>query len=292
MMFFLSGITGHVGGAAARHLLAEGHAVRTLARNPQTAAEWAQKGVDVRRGDFNDSAALARALEGVDGAYLMVPPFLAPAPGFPEARAILGSFREALRRAPPPRLVALSSVGSQQSSGLGYITATHLLEEALSDLPFPTAFVRAGAFLENHALSLAAAASTGWFDTYLMPTDHPVPMVATEDIGREVARLLTSDWSGKKIVELGSPTTPDDLARAMSTVLGRPVKARPIPRERWTASLEAQGVPAGATLPFEEMEDGLNSGWIAFGEPGTEPVPATVTPAEVFAQVREAHAGT
>jgi hypothetical protein len=45
--------------------------------------------------------------------------------------------------------VVLSSVGLQQRGGIGTITSTHLLEEALGDLPFPTAFVRAGSFLEN-----------------------------------------------------------------------------------------------------------------------------------------------
>ena len=143
-MFFLSGISGKVGGAAARQLLEEGRTVRALVRDPHKADDWSQKGVDVRRGDFNDADAVAGAMEEVEGAYLMLPPLLAPAPGFPEAKAIIASFREALRQVPPPRLVVLSSIGSQQSSGLGLITTTHLMEEALKDLPFPTAFVRAG----------------------------------------------------------------------------------------------------------------------------------------------------
>lgn len=285
-MFFVSGLTGQVGGAAARHLLNQGRMVRALARDPQKAAAWSQMGVDVRQGDLNDAAAVAAALEGVDGAFLMLPPSLAPTPGFSEAKAMIESFREALRRAPPPQLVVLSSIGSQQTSGLGLITSTHLLEEALSDLPFPTAFIRAGSFLENYNGNLKAAASTGWFDTYLTPTDRPVPMIATEDIGKEVARLLVGGWSGKKIVELGSPISPDDLARAMTDVLGRPVQARAVPRERWTASLEALGMPPGTTGAFEEMEDGFNSGWIGFGVPGTEPVAGTVTPAQVFEQAR------
>jgi uncharacterized protein YbjT (DUF2867 family) len=286
-MFFVSGITGQVGGATARHLLEAGQTVRALARDPQKASEWAQKGVDVRQGDFNDATAVAGALEGVEGAFVMLPPTLAPAPGFPEAKAIIASFREALRQAPPPRLVALSSVGSEKSSGLGLITSTHLLEEALGDLPFPTAFVRAGSFLENYTFSLGPAASSGWFDTYLTPTDRPVPMIATADIGREIAQLLAGGWSGRKIVELGSRISPDDVARAMSEVLGRPVQARPIPREQWAASLEAQGMAPGTTGLFEEMEDALNSGWIDFGVLGTEPVAATITPAQVFAQAKK-----
>ena len=287
-MFFVSGITGNVGGAAARRLLEEGHAVRTLARDPQKAAEWSRNGVDVRQGDFNNAAAVADALEGVEGAFLMIPPTMAPAPGYPEAKAVIASFREALLSSPPPRLVMLSSVGSQQKSSLGNITATSLMEEALGDLPFPTAFVRAGSFLENYVAGLGPAASTGIFYSFLQPVDRTFPMVATADIGAEIARLLAGGWEGKKIVELGSPVSPNDLARAMGEVLGKPVTAQAIPRERWAATLEQFGMLAGSTDSFEEMEDGFNSGWIAFGVPGTEPVAGMITPAEVFTQAQQA----
>ena len=289
-MFFISGITGHVGGAAVRKLLEQGHAVRTLARDPQKAAAWSQQGVDIRQGDFNDSAALAAALEGVEGAFLMVPPFITPAPGYPASRAVIAALREAVTQSTPPRLVVLSSIGSEQTSGLGLITATHLLEQALDDTPVPTAFIRAGSFLENYVPGLGGAAGTGIFYTFLTPTDLAIPMIATADIGAQIAQLLTDavSWSGKKIIELGTPTSSDDLARAMAEVLGRSVQAQSVPRERWSATCESFGMPPGTSWAYEEMSDGLNSGWIHFGVPGTEPVPAKVTPAEVFRQAKAA----
>ena len=288
MMFLITGITGQVGGAAARQLLEAGQKVRALVRDPQRATEWSQRGVEILQGDFNDPAAVAVALEGVEGAYLMLPPLFVPSPDFAEAKAVIASFREALRRTPPPRLVVLSSVGSQQNTGLGNITSTHLLEEALSDLAFPTAFLRPGSFLENYLPSLKAAASTGRFETYFTPTNRPIPMAATEDIGQEVARLLISGWNGRKILEVGTRFSSDDIARAMAEVLGRPVEAYAIPRDQWSTSLQARGMPAGRTNLFEEMEDAYNSGWIDFGVAGTESVAGTVTPAEVFARAREA----
>ena len=284
-MFFVAGITGRVGGATARRLLQEGRKLRALAREPDRAEEWRRLGVEVRRGDFDDPAAVADALQGVEGAFLMLPPILTPAPDFAEARATIGSFREALRRSPPRRLVVLSSIGSQRASGLGLITGTRLLEQALADAPFPTAFVRAASFVENAARSLEAAAASGWFDSFRAPTDRATPTVATTDIGAEVARLLIAEWNGKRVIELGSPASPDDIARAMSEATGRPVRARAIPREQWSATLIAHGFPPGATWACEQMEDGFNSGWIAFGDPGAEPVAATTPPAEVFANV-------
>jgi uncharacterized protein YbjT (DUF2867 family) len=285
-MFFIAGITGRVGGAAAKHLLAQGHQIRSLVRSPEKAAAWAKQGVELHQGDWNDTAALSDALEGVEAAFVMVPPNFAPSPGFPESKAVIADIGKALRQTQTPRVVVLSSIGSEKTSGLGLITATHLLEQELAGLTVPTAFVRAGSFIENALGSLSTAADTGVFHSFYQPVDRPVPTIATADIGQEVATLLTSDWTGKRIIELGSPATPNDFAAAMSEVFGKPVVAQAIPRERWTATIESFGLPPGSTWGYEEMLDSINSGWIDFGVPGTESIPATTKPAEVFASAK------
>ncbi len=43
-MFLVMGITGKVGGATAKHLLAHGKEVRALVRNREKAANWADQG--------------------------------------------------------------------------------------------------------------------------------------------------------------------------------------------------------------------------------------------------------
>ena len=284
-MFFIAGITGKVGGAAARKLLEQGHKVRGLSRDPQKAADWTAKGVEILEGDFNDTSTLAKALDGVEGAFLMMPPIMAPEPGFSNARNMAVSMREALEKTLPPRVVVLSSVGSQQTSKLGLITATYLLEQELGTLDLPIAFVRPGSFLDNYGYAVHTAAS-GFFDTFFHPTSLKFPFVATTDIGNEMARLLTSNWSSRRIIELGTPGTADDLAAALAATLNKPVQARSIPRENWTAALQAMGVPATAMADYEQMCDSMNSGWISFGVPGTEQVEATITPAQFFAAAK------
>ena len=283
-MFLVTGITGHVGGAAAQNLLAKGHKVRALVRDPGKAANWASQGVELVQGDFNDAAAVAGALQGVEGAYIMLPPLLTPQRGFPEAKAVIASYVEALRRVPPPRLVVLSSIGAEKPERLGLITSLHLLEEALASFTFPIAFIRAGSFFENAISMLPVAAQSGHFYTFYQPVDRPVSSIATRDIGALAAQLLTDkSWTGRRIIELGSPYSPAQIASAMTEVLGRPVSAMPVPRDRWSATLESFGFPPGSTWAFEEMVDSFNSGWIAFGVAGTEPLPGTTTPKQVFA---------
>ena len=186
--------------------------------------------------------------------------------------------------------MVLSSVGSEQASGLGNITQTHLLEEALREFTVPTAIVRAGAFIDNALGALGEAASSGIFLSFLQPTSRAFPMIASADIGHEVARLLLQDWRGRRTVELGSPFSPDDLARAMGEVLGREVRAQALPRAQWTPTLQAMGLTADQAAMWAEMEDGFNTGWIHFGVPGTEAVAGTTAPAQVFAQAGAAQA--
>jgi uncharacterized protein YbjT (DUF2867 family) len=211
-MFLVMGITGKVGGATAEHLLAHGKKIRALVRNREKAAHWANRGVELLDGDWNDAAAIARALKGVEGAFVMLPAVWAPSPDYREAKGVIANYVEALARAEPPRVVALSSMGANRTSGLGMITALSLLERGFRDLTSPIAFVRAGGFFENFLYGLQVAQG-GTLPVYYNPTNRKSAMVATNDIGAEVATLLTGPaWSGHRVVELGSMVSADEVA--------------------------------------------------------------------------------
>src|SRR5271154_7386915 len=198
-MFLVMGITGKVGSATATHLLAQGKKVRALVRDRAKAAGWTDQGVELVDGDWNDAAAIERALEGVDGAFVMLPAVWAPSPDFKEAKGVIANYVEALTKAPAPRVVALSSMGANRTSGLGMITALSLLEQGFRELLSPIAFVRAGGFFENFLYGLVAQGGT--LPVYYNPTNRKSTMVATNDIGAQVATLLTGPaWSGQRAV--------------------------------------------------------------------------------------------
>ena len=85
-MFLVVGMTGKVGGATAEHLLAHGKEVRALVRSRERASSWANQGVELVDGDWNDSAAIERALKGVEGALVMLPAVWAPSADYKEAK--------------------------------------------------------------------------------------------------------------------------------------------------------------------------------------------------------------
>jgi uncharacterized protein YbjT (DUF2867 family) len=282
-MFLVMGITGKVGGAAAKHLLAHGKAVRALVRNRQKAASWANEGVELVDGDWNDAVGIERALEGVEGAFVMLPAVWAPSPDYKEAKAVIANYVEALTQAPPPRVVALSSMGAHRSSGIGMITALSLLEQGLRDLMSPIAFVRAGGFFENFLYGLHVAQS-GTLPVYYNPTSRRSTMVAAKDIGAEVATLLCGPaWSGQRVIELGSMVTADEVAAQLGEVLNLDVKAFAVPRAGWAEAFEQFGIPKGRTGPAEEMFEAVNAGWMDLGIEGTEHVAGTTSARDVFA---------
>ena len=284
-MFLVMGITGNVGGAAARGLLAQGKQVRALVRDITKTSAWADQGVELVQGDWNNTASIAEALKDVEGAYIMMPPTQVHSPGYPESKAVAASYAKALQQSPPPKLVALSSFGAEKSTGLGLVTPPRLLELALDEFSFPIAFIRAAGFFENYMYGLQAGLG-GTLPQFFSPTDRKVAHIATADIGALAVELLTTEWSGRRVIELGTPVSPDEIAAAFGEVLGREVKALALPREAWAGAMEHMGLPKGSTWAFEEMLEGVNSGWIDIGVEGTEKRPGTTTAKDVFVQAK------
>ena len=276
-MFAVMGVTGQVGGAVADRLLSRGEQIRAVVRNPEKAKRWKARGAEIAIADYDDARALRQALNGAEGVFVMMPPNFAPTPGFPEARTTLTSIHTALSAVLPAKAVYLSSIGSEQTSGVGLITSTHLLEGQLRSLPIASVFLRAAWFMENFASDVKPAREQGKFFSYLQPLDHRFPMVATEDIGRTAADLLLDQWSENRIVELAGPReySPLDIAGAFASVLGREVEAAAVARETWVKRFVEQGMPEDRTAPRIEMIESFNSGWIHFGVPGTEHVTGT-----------------
>jgi uncharacterized protein YbjT (DUF2867 family) len=265
-MFAITGITGKVGAAVARSLLSADQSVRAVVRDRSKGAAWAQLGCNIAVADLSDTKALAAAFEDTTGVFAVVPPVFDPAPGFPEAIGFINSLRAALACAKPAKVVALSAVGADAPQP-NLLNALSRMEEALGSLPMPVTFLRAAWFMENAAWDIASAKS-GVIQSYLQPLDRPVPMVSTDDVGRAAAALLQERWEGKRVVELEGPqrVSADTLAAAFAKVLGTPVRAEVVQRDRWESIFRAQGMKN--PTPRIQMIEGFNAGWIDFQDRG------------------------
>jgi uncharacterized protein YbjT (DUF2867 family) len=262
-MFAITGITGQVGGVVARTLLAAGKNVRAVVRDPAKGELWARQGCDIALAAMDDPDALRAAFAGADGVFVLLPPNFDPSPGFPESRHIIAALRQALERARPERLVALSTVGAQATSE-NLLTQLSLMEQTLRTLPLPVTFLRPAWFMENAAWDLPSARDTGVIPSFLQPLDRKIPMVGTADVGRVAAELLQESWKGNRVVELEGPKriSPNDIAASCARLLGRAVSPKALPRDTWETLFRSQGIHH--PTPRMRMLDGFNEGWITF----------------------------
>jgi uncharacterized protein YbjT (DUF2867 family) len=261
------GVTGRVGGAAAASLLQSGVEVRAVLRDAAKARAWSDKGCEIALARTEDPAALTAALQGVEGAFVSMPGIFDPEPGFPEARAAIESIRQSLERAQPPKVICLSTIGADATQP-NLLNQLGLFEQALHSLPMPITFLRPTWFMDNAVFDLAAARDEGRIESFLQPLDEQCPMVAAQDVGLTVAQLFRETWTGHRVVELTgpAPVTPNEIAKAFSTALGKPVTARAVPRSDWESLFRSQGMKN--PTPRMQMLDGFNEGWIRFSRDG------------------------
>jgi len=262
-MYAVTGITGQVGGVVACGLLDAGLSVRAVTRDAAKGASWKERGCEIALADMVDIKALTAAFSGVDGVFVLIPPNFDPKPGFPEVRAIIAALTTAILAAKPPKIVCLSTIGAQVKQP-NLLNQLGLVEQALGALPTPICFLRAAWFMENSMWDVAPARDAGVVPSFLQPLDKPVPMVATADIGHLAATLLRETWTDCRTVELEGPRriTPNEIAATFAKILGRPVHAEAVPRDRWEGLFAAQGMKN--PTPRAQMLDGFNEGWIEF----------------------------
>src|ERR1700732_1906502 len=199
IMYAITGITGKVGGALARTLLAERLPVRAVLRDEVKAGEWGTRGCDVALAEMDGAASLTSAFRGAAGVFILPPSEFDPEPGFPEARHVIAAVTLALVEARPGKVVCLSTIGADAPHE-NLLTQRTLMEQSLQEIGLPVTFLRPGWFMENALWDIPSARAEGVLRSFLQPADKLFPMVATQDVGRLAAALLREDWIGMRVV--------------------------------------------------------------------------------------------
>jgi len=282
-MYVVAGATGQTGGAVAEALLEAGQRVTILARNEGKASAWKSKGAGIAVADLGDEPALARALSGADGAFLLIPPDYALSDYVEDRRRLARSMARAVAAAGVPHVVLLSSIGAQRPEGTGLILALRGAEEEIAPAARNVTVVRAAYFIENWATVLGTAKANGVLPTFLS-ADRRIPMVATMDVGRAAAEALLHPANGKRRIELAGPEddSPDDLARILSSLLGRDVRAEQAPLAAVVPTFRSFGMSEGSARRLEEMYEAINEARVSFEGEGAEIRRGPTGAAEVF----------
>lgn len=286
-MYLIAGVSGKTGAAAATALLEKGQPVRVLVRSEEKGRAWREKGAEVAVASLDDPAGLTRAMVGIKGAYLLVPPDLAAPDYLSRGRRFLGAMAEALGTARVPHVAFLSSIGAQLEKGTGPVVILHEGEKRLAGLRGTRAtFIRAGYFMENLGSLVSLARSQGILPCLFDPS-HRVAMIATADIGRTAAQALLEPPRHNEIVELEAlqESSYADAARILSRLLGRPVEAVRVPPEAVIPTLVQSGFSEHMAGLFREMAHALDTGTMSFNNGEARHVRGPTTLESVLARL-------
>src|SRR5580658_1532612 len=221
-MHVVLGASGNTGHIVAQNLLARQQKVRVVGRNAAHLQSHAAQGAEIFIADVTDAAALTKAFQNADSAYVMIPPDPTGSDPLAYAERAGDAIAAALKNEGVKNVVALSSFGADKSQGTGPVVGLYKLEQKLNQLDGANVlFLRPGYFMENTLPQVNVISTMGFAAGPLRP-DLKLSMIATRDIGAFAAdALLNLSFRGKQTQELLGPR--DITYNEVVTIIGRAI---------------------------------------------------------------------
>ncbi|GAA1251104.1 NmrA/HSCARG family protein [Kitasatospora nipponensis] len=227
----VTGATGAQGGATARALLARGHRVRALTRDPQgpAAAALAALGAQVVRADFDEPASLTGALAGAGALFAMSTPFgtdLAT-----EVRQGVALLDAAQATAGLRHVVLTSATNADRGTGIPHFDSKAAIERHLAGLDLPWTVLGPAVFLDNYVNDWTLESLREGVYAMPMPADQLLPVIAAADIGAFAALVLErpQHFVHQRIDIAAQWCTPRRIAEVITAASGRRITHREVP---------------------------------------------------------------
>ena len=269
-------VTGHLLDAAKEKQIE----IVLLARDPEKVREFSERGARVEKGALDDAGFVARATEGVDALYWLTPQNFEPGE---EVRAGYNRYgkvaAEAVRANGIRHVVHLSGfVTEKDGEGGQIIDGLADIERLLNEAATNITHLRAAFYFENYLGQIDPIKND---ESVYMPVraETRLAMVATRDIADVAAReLLSSDWSGRRVV---SAMGPKDLsfgeaATALGEGIGRHVSHVTVEPEQARESMLGSGMSPGMTDGFLAIFAAGDAGLLRWERDASSSTPTTL----------------
>lgn len=244
------GASGAQGGAVATALIRSGRSVRAISRRPDAVAPLVDNGAEHAPADLAEPATVARALEGVAGAFVVLP-FDAPPP---IREQHIATVLDALDRSGcPPVVFTTSGPIPTEEVGAASLDSRLTIQRAVDASGLPIVTLVPGGYLGNLlGRWVAPAIVHDGRIPYPLPAELRRPWISVEDqAALAVAALDRPDLAGRSFT-VGHHVSGTDIAAAVSPAIGREVQWTEFDLEQFAASLvPVVGEHAAADLARE-----------------------------------------
>jgi NAD(P)H dehydrogenase (quinone) len=254
MSIVITGATGHLGRLVVESLLSRGVPAGQLVatgRRTETLADLAERGVVVRRADFDDEASLREAFAGAEKLLLVSGSEVGQ-------RARQHGNAISAAKAVGVQFIAYTSIAKADTSTLLLAEEHRATEQLLAEAGVPHALLRNSWYLENYTgqlpvyleYGIAGAAGTG-----------TVSAATRADYAEAAAAVLAGEGHEGAVYELGGePFTMAELAEVVSAATGRTVTYTDLPVEQYTQVLVGAGLPEPVAAVFADGDRGVAAG--------------------------------
>jgi uncharacterized protein YbjT (DUF2867 family) len=237
-MIVITGATGALNGATVEHLLTlvPASSIGVSVRDVAKAGQLADRGVRVRRGTYEDPAALRDSFEGADQVLLV-------SSNDPAADQITlhRTAIDAAVAAGASRILYTSHQHVGPSSPFPPARDHFATERMLDSSGVAWTSLRNGFYAHSLEWLLGPWRETG---VIAAPADGPVSWTSRADQAEAAAVILASrSFDGPVTLTAGEAVTFDDIAAIASRLTGRTIERVVVDDEEWVAGRVAQGTP-------------------------------------------------
>ena len=285
MSIVVTGATGHLGRLAVEALLRRGvpaGEVVATGRRTEALADLADRGVVVRRADYDDEATLHGAFAGATALLLVSGSEVGQR--VPQHAAAVRAARSA-----GVGLIAYTSIARADTSTLALAAEHRATEQLLAGSGVPHVLLRNGWYTENY---------TGQLPVYLehgiagAARDGRISAATRADYAEAAAVVVSEDGHAGAVYELGGePFTMTELARVVSEATGRTVTYTDLPVEQYRQVLVGAGLPEPLAAVLADGDRGVADGELLVdpadleGLLGRRPTPLAQAVAQALAQL-------
>jgi uncharacterized protein YbjT (DUF2867 family) len=205
----VTGATGYLGARLTPRLVAAGHQVRVLVRDPAkiNAVPWAPD-VEVFRGDLLDAQSLDEPLRDVQVLYYLVHSMNSAGEFIETERRSARNVAEAARRAGVGRIVYLGGLHDDSQRLSTHLRSRSEVGRILIDSGVPTVVLQAGVVIGSGSASfemirhltdrLPVMTTPRWVDNHIQP-------IAVRDALHYLIEAATADLPGSRTYDIGGP---------------------------------------------------------------------------------------